>query len=312
MISPKVLSIGHLLKDRFSKEAFSVGLDIGASAIKAIKLKFLQEAVQLYSFVSEPIQPDLESTLKRIIESQGIKKVNISVSGPATIIRYVVLPRMNENEFRQALKFEAPKYITFTLSEANLDACILKPDLPDNKMLVLLAAVKKELISQRLQLLQEGGLKVNIIDLDSLALINAFKHSEDNDTFKDKTVALLNIGASLSSISILEKGLPVLSRDIYIAGNNLSNLPLSELAGELRTSFDYYESQSASSVERIFLSGGGSKLSGLKDTLANLLGIEIQGWDPLNKIKISDAIEQDKLKEISCELAVAVGLALRR
>jgi len=333
------------LKLKSSGERTSAGLDIGTSTIKLVELKFLKDTVELARFNLEPIQADLSSQLKRIAPSQAI---NISLSGASTVIRYIDFPRMKEDELKQALRFEAQKYIPFAINEVNLDSYILKEDLSDNKMLVLVAAVKKEFINQRLKLIQEAGLKTNIVDLDSLALINAFNFNyskEEDANIKNKTIALLNIGASMSNLNILENGHPVLSRDIYIAGNNLAgkmqdavgidlksigelepNIDkeklnkvvitaesvLSDLSKEIRTSFDYYESQSASSVSKIFLSGGGSKFSGLKDMLANLLGIEVEYWDPLRQISIADSIDSKEAKELSAQLAVAVGLALRK
>ncbi len=331
-------------KDKFPKEKYSVGLDIGTSTIKLVELKFFKDTVELARFNLEPIQADLTALLKRIAPSQAI---NISVSGASTVVRYIDFPRMNEDELKQALRFEVQKYIPFPINEANLDSCILKEDLSDNKMLVLVAAVKKEFINQRLKLIQEAGLKTNIVELDSLALINAFNfnYSKEDANIKNKTIALLNIGASMSNLNILENGHPVLSRDIYIAGNNLTqkiqeaigidlksieelkpNIDkeklnkvvtvaesvLSDLSKELRTSFDYYEGQSTSSIIKIFLSGGGSKFNGLKDILANLLSIEVEYWDPLRQISITDSIDSKEAKASSAQLAVAVGLALRK
>jgi type IV pilus assembly protein PilM len=87
---------------------------------------------------------------------------------------------------------------------------------------------------------------------------------------------------------------------------------LTNLATEIRTSFDYYESQNASSVVKIFLSGAGSKFSGLKDMLANLLDIEVEYWDPLKKINIAKNLDAARLKASADQLGVAVGLALRQ
>jgi len=269
----------------------------------------------------------------------------ISFAGPATVTRYVTMPKMEEAEFRQALKFEAQKYIPFSVSEINLDGCILRGSLPDNKMLVLVAAVKKEAAEQRLKLLQEAGLSANIIDLDAIALANGFNYISATDDFlKQKAYALLDVGASAASLAILEAGALVLSRDIHIAGNAITqkimdacgvdfkaaeqlkihpeppaadklNAALesvtANLAGEIRTSFDYYESQSSSVVSRIFLSGGAAKFAGLKDALANFLSIEVEYWDPVQGLRLAANIASAELKEVSAQLAVAVGLALR-
>ncbi len=156
---------------------------------------------------------------------------------------------------------------------------------------------------------------------------------------------MINIGASMTNLNIIEAGFPRLSRDIQISGNNFTQrladvfamdlkaaeglklnpdkeravrvtaaveAILSNLAVEIRTSFDYYESQSATSVLKIFLSGGSSFFNGLKDILANLLGIEVEYWDPFKKINLSEEIDAQKVKAISSQLSVAVGLALRQ
>jgi len=339
-------SIIKKIKNKFPQEKFSVGLNIGVSSIKLVKLRFTKDAIQLCGFCLEQNQLDLEGVLKKIIQTQGIKRINISVSGQQAITRYVDFPKMNSSELKQALKFEAQKYIPFPVAEVNLDGYILREDLPDNKMRILLAAVKKEYLNQHLNLLRELGLEIDIVDIDSLALINAFNlnYSED-DNLKDKTIALLNIGSATSNLNILESGMPMLSRDINIGGNNFTQKIadalgidfknaeevktsggkekadkimlaiepiLVKLAQEVRTSFDYYESRSVSSVGKIFISGGGSLYTGLKDMLTDLLGLIVENWDPLKKISIAEDIDGSKINAISGQLAVAIGLALRK
>lgn len=305
----------RFFKDRFLKERFSVGLDIGSAAIKLVKLRFFKDAVELCGFALQPNSGDLTAALKEIRQSQEVTKVNLSVSGPAAIVRYVNFPKMSAEELKQALKFEAQKHLPFSIEEVNFDSFILKDNLTENKILVLLAAVKKELINQRLKLIAEAGLKADTIDLDAVALVNAFNfnYPQLSDDLSDKSIALLNIGAELSNLSILEAGSPRLSRDIHLQKvAEVSELALSNLATETRVSFDYYESQSALSVAKIFLSGGGSQISGLKDMLANQLGIEVEFWDPFKKINVSGGLDADKIKASSAQLAVAVGLALRQ
>lgn len=334
-----MLNLPFNLFSQKNKEKFAIGLDIGSSQIKAVKIR---EASLLEGIALQQLTDDLEAPLKKVISALEIKRANISTSGLSAILRYVNFPKMKDDELQQAMKFEAQKHIPFSLTDVNLDTAVLKHDLPDNKMLVMLAAAKKEFINQRLRLLENLGVKVNIIDIDSLALLNAFNFNyAATDEFKNKAVALLNIGASFSNLNILEAGTPRLSRDINIAGSRFTQRVadmlavdlkaaealkinperdllakinsavegvLSSLAVELRTSFDYYESQSTSTVVKIFLSGGGSKFSGLKDTLANILGIEIEDWDPFRNIK---APNKESLKENAGSFAVAVGLGLR-
>jgi len=325
----------------------SIGLDIGAQAVKAVKIRHDKAGPEFLAFALEanPGAGALTEVIKRIIHPQDAKNLIISVSGSATVIRYVPFPKMSADELMQALKFEAQKHIPFTLAEVNLDAEILKDDLPENKMLVLLAAAKKEAVSQRLKIIEPAALKAGAVDIDSLALLNAFIFNNAADIIpKYKVIALLNVGSQISSLNILEAGIPGFSRDIHIAGHSFTqkisgalNIELgaaeklkinpdkdslqkikteigpvfTNLANEIRTSFDYYESQSTASVERVFLSGGGAKPFFFREMLTAALGIEAEYWDPFKKIALSAGVDSAGLKEASPQLCVAVGLALR-
>jgi type IV pilus assembly protein PilM len=329
-----------------SKVKAPVGLNIGGSTLKLVKLAFLQDRVELGGFCIEQAQLDIEEMLRKTVHAYDVSSVNVSVTGQQVMIRYIDLPRMTLSELKQALKFEAQKYIPFPVAEVSLDAGILREDLPENKMRVLLAAVKKDFLNQKLKPLTDAGLFVNIVDVDSLALVNAFTYNYGGeDGIKNKTVALLNIGSATSNLNILENQQPSLSRDISIAGNNFTQRiadvfsldfksaeelktstdgqkrdkitaslepVVSKLAKEVRTSCDYFESRSVTSVEKIFTSGGGSMFPGLPEMLGAELGIEVASWDPLRRITIGEGLDPAKVKAASSHLAVAVGLALRQ
>jgi type IV pilus assembly protein PilM len=331
-------------KSAAGKERFSIGLDIGTQSIKSVKLKTSGDLMELVAFDLEESQLDPLEALKKIKHAQNAELVNISFCGSSTVIRYVNFLRMSKSELRQALKFEAAKHIPFSLEEVYLDAEILKDDLPENKMLVLIAALKKEFIQQRLKSLESAGLKPNIVQVDSLVLINAFNFNyPKNEIPENKSICLINIGSTISNVNIMDHAAARLSRDIHSGGANftkklmdifsidfkaaeeLKNNPdperagkvkaafesvLTNLALEIRTSFDYYESLNNSSVVKIFLSGGGSKIAGFNEMLANCLGMEVESWDPFKQIKINDNIDTVKLNKYCGQFNVAVGLAL--
>lgn len=334
------------IKNGLSKDKISVGVDIGASQVKVVKLRLAKDQVELCGFDIEPARLELGEVLSHVLQPHsGRDPINISVSGQQSVIRYVNFVRMNNMELKQALKFEAQKHIPFSIADVNLDGYILKDNLPDNKMLILIAAVKKDLVNQRLKLIESLGHRTNIIDIDSIALLNSFNFNYPFEESQDhKAIALLNIGSSMSNLDILDNGIPRLSRDLHIAGNTFTQKiadifsvdfakaeslkinpdkeqlnkinagiesALTNLAGEIRTSFDYYESQGSSNVSKVFLSGGSAKFEGLREMLGRLLGIEVECWDPFKRIKIPENIDAEKLKNSSGELSVAVGLALR-
>ncbi|MDD5129489.1 MAG: type IV pilus assembly protein PilM [Candidatus Omnitrophica bacterium] len=362
-------NIFNKMKVSGTKERFSFGLDIGTQSIKCVKLKINGSNIELVSFGLQESQLDPTEILKKIRHDQGADLVNISFCGASTVIRYVNFLRMNKVELKGALKFEAQKHIPFSVEEVNLDAEILKDDLPENKMLVLIAAIKKELVLQRIKILENAGLRANLIDIDSLALVNAFSFNYPKIELPDsgsavsgsqnqktdgvglapgsqnhKSVCLLNIGSAITNVNILDNGLVRLSRDIHSGGASFTKKimdvfdvdfktaedlkinptadktdkarvcienVLTSLASEIRTSFDYYESQNTSSVVKIFLSGGSSKISGLKEMLSACLGLPVETWDPFKQIIIPETIDKQKLDKLHGELNVAVGLALR-
>ena len=327
------------------KERFSFGLDIGTQSIKCVKLKISGTGTELVSFDLEESQLDPREILKKIKHDQDADLVNVSFCGSASVIRYVNFLKMSKSELKQALKFEAQKHIPFTLNEVNVDAEILRDDYSDNKMLVLIAAIKKEFIIQRLKILENAGLRSNIVDIDSLALVNAFNFNYPKvDVPEDKSFCLLNIGSTISNVNIINKGIPVLSRDVHSGGANFTkklmdifNIDFKEaeklkinpdidnankvraavesvltnLASEIRTSFDYYESQNTSNVVKIFLSGGAAKILGLGEMLSACLGLQVESWDPFKNIKISEKLDTKRLGQFAGQFNVAVGLALR-
>ncbi len=321
-----------------AKVPYAVGLDIGTSSVKMVRMKLADGS-------AEVLDCDVKPSLKEIDLPLDDRRVNTSLSGPSALLRYVHFPRLTEIEVKQALKFEAQKHIPFPVSDLNLDSKILKPDLPDNKMLVLLVAAKKDIVLQRVKLLEGAGFKPGIIDVDSIALLNAFTYSYGSEPeVGSKTIALVNIGATFSNLTILDGLVPRLSRDIHLAGNNLNqkimdvfgvdyrqaeafktsadpdralkikaiaDAVMTDLAGEVRTSFDYFESQSTSSVSKIFVTGGGSAGCLGKEMLQNLLGIEAECWDPLRKMTFASETVEKKCAGLSFMLGVAAGLALR-
>lgn len=268
-----------------------------------------------------------------------MKEVNISVEGPAVIIRHIELPKMKEDELKKAIKFEAEKYIPYGVKDVVLDCQILRE--LKNGMAVLLVAVKKDFINNRIKLVQKAGLRPWVVDVDSFALINAFSL---NYPQKKGTIALLNVGASMTHVNILKDGTLSFTRNNALGGNEITKLiserlnikkeeaetlkrkpadkkdelfeisstVFKELTNEIKSSFDYYESQYEEGVSEIYISGGVAQCEEFKNFLSQNLEINIQSWDPLKNINISSKFSKEQLKGMSYFLPVAIGLALRK
>jgi type IV pilus assembly protein PilM len=315
----------------------SIGLDWGFSSLKVVILEsggntYSVKDARIIKLPSQELNPVRDTktpegeakisnggSLSSLIKDLGLPGgVNLGICGPNVIVRYIAMAKMNEDEVKNSLRYEAASHLPFPVEEVNLDGVILK-DLPDNQILVMLAAAKKDFINQRLEVLQEAGIRVNILDIDSLALINAFNfnhpHTQENNILSG-AVALLNIGASVTNINILEDGIPHFSRDINVSAKDLSQeasreMAIADFVGEIRKSFDYYEAGSATVINKIFLSGGGSLVSGFASNLKDLLGIQIGQWDPFGNFEFNPNLDEADIRKNSARFAVAVGLALR-
>jgi len=120
----------------------------------------------------------------------------------------------------------------------------------------------------------------------------------------------------VTNINILEDGIPHFSRDINVAGKDFTQEASREVAianfvAEIRKSFDYYEAGTTAIINKIFLSGGGSLVSGLASNLENLLGIQIGQWNPFSNFEFAPGWDEANIRKNSAQFAVAVGLALR-
>ncbi|MEK7286845.1 MAG: type IV pilus assembly protein PilM [Nitrospirota bacterium] len=283
-------------------------------------------------------------------EKIKIKNVALSVSGHSVIVKRINLPLMSEDELQESIKWEAEQFIPFDINDVNVDFHILQtPEAQreEGQMQVLLVAVKKDKLMEYTNLALEAGLNPVIGDVDAFALQNMY--TENYDVRESETVALVNIGASVMNINILKGGLFSFTRDISTGGKQYNEaiereMDLSfsqservkrsevidgidseqvgdivrrlnsELVSEVVRSFDYFKTTSPNeTIDRIFVSGGGAKLSGLVSLLAERSGIPTEIVNPFNRIEIpADQFDTEFIAAVAPQAAVGVGLALRQ
>lgn len=330
---------------QMGKKRLQTGLDVGSSSVKFVQLFGGHDNPSLVGFdivkIAEGSGNTFAGALKKMAGRLSVKEVNISISGPSVIVRYVELPRMSEDELKSSMKFEAEKYIPFPINEVILDSQIIE-QLGHGKMRVLLAAAKKSTITGRISLVESAGLSVRMIDCDSFALANAFLLNF-HDINEANNSALLNIGDKLTTIDILKGRLAYFTRELEIGGRNFVKAISEQLSldakaasdlleqpgerfeelmtivrpvvthmiDEIKLSLSYYENQTGLSVNNIYLSGGLFGFKGLTDILKEGLGAECQLWDPFKRVKIEKDVPQEKLDKVKHQLHVALGLAMR-
>jgi type IV pilus assembly protein PilM len=297
-----------------NKPKGKIGLDIGTSSVKALMLTpQKQGGYELAFFAVEPIDGERSKektvqAIKRAVGASGVKtrRVIISVAGQAVVVRQILFPKMSAEELKSAIQYEAEKHIPFNINEVYIDAEVIDEKADDNKMKVLIVAAKKELVDEYLSYVSEAGFEAEAIDSDSIAVTNAFIFNNPGLS-KEKTVALINIGASMTNICILKNEVLNFVRDIPIEAKNLENLET-----QIRLSFDYYENQFGKGIDGIYISGGGSREQGIAERLSQAFGIGALVWDPTKNLTVSPKVNNQALKEVSSQMAVCIGLALRR
>lgn len=334
----------------FGKTKRMIGLDMGSHSIKAIEVTARGGSLVVtgYGEIRVASREEKAAALRQLVQRyhlQGL--VASSVSGRSVINRYITLEQMPDHELANRIQFEADKFIPFEADKVVLDYQLVQR-LPESKEIkVVLVAVKRSEIDEHVAVLQSAGLQPAIVDVDIFALSNAFeltKLAGPGALAHDKVYALVDIGASKSSINIMQGPVSQFAREIYIAGNefadavgkglNLSDAEvdalfadpgdkvdeiieliataLDDLGNEVRLSFDYYESQFDRPVDEAYVSGGGCQLPGLEKFLERIFDVKTQRWDPTERLQFSiENVNVDEIKRNCSRLAVAVGLAIR-
>jgi type IV pilus assembly protein PilM len=269
------------------------------------------------------------------------------VSGHSVIIKNIVLPPMSQEELDESIDWHAEEHIPFDLSEVTLDYHITNQNAEE--MSVLIAACKRERIDNVKQAIQMAGKDPIVIDVDTFALQNCYELNYQPSP--DDTVALLNIGAATMNINLVHGVTSIFTRDITTGGSQFTDIlqrnlgvsfqdaeslkrgvsesggveetaiePLMDnvmelVAMEIQKTFDFYRATADDgglAVQKILLSGGGSKMLRLPEELEKRLEVPVEILDPFRQIKVDTRkFDPSYLAEIMPEMAVAVGLAMR-
>jgi type IV pilus assembly protein PilM len=343
-----------------------VGLDIGSSAIKVVQLKETKRGLQLLNFGMAPLPPEaivdgalmnssaIVDTILELYARTRIKNkdVAIGIAGHSVIIKKIMLPVMTPEELEESIQWEAEQYIPFDINDVNIDVEILNPGAPHGgQMDVLLVAAKKEIVNDYTAVVTEAGLNPVIVDVDSFAVQNQFERNYEIP--RDESIVLINVGASVTSINILAKGVSSFTRDITLGGAQFTeeiqkqlNVSYEEaealklggelgresdslvpqeverviagvadnLAGEVQRSLDFYAATSAeTSLARVYMSGGTSKIPALCRILGQRTGLPVEVMNPFQNLEFDErTFHPDYMREIAPMSAVVVGLGLRR
>lgn len=350
----------------FGRSRNLVGLDIGDSSIKVVELKDLGKGrgFQLAKIGSESLSAEaivdgaimdsqlVIETIQRLFQRLKIKNTQVAtaLSGHSVIVKRISLPVMTAAELAESIHWEAEQYIPFDIDDVNLDYQILEGSSlsGEGNMDVLLAAAKKDKINDYTSVISQAGLTPVTVDVATFALQNAFEANYDFEPHH--VIALVDIGAAVTSISVLHRGTSVYWRDINVGGNHYNDAIQKELnlsadqaerlkrgeeidgipservsailasvnedvETEIQKTIDFFKQISATDapLDRLYLTGGAAQVAHLKESLAQRLSTQAELLNPFRKIPPAGREPGPELvNEMTLAASVAVGLALRR
>jgi type IV pilus assembly protein PilM len=292
----------------------------------------------------------VSDVIQKVCQNHNIKaeRVVTGVSGHSVIIKNIALPPMSDEELEESIDWHAEEHVPYDLADVSLDYQVTGRTSDSTQ--VLIAACKRERIDNVRQAIQLAGKEPAVIDVDTFALQNCYEHNyqpSDNNV-----VTLLNIGASTMNVNIVKGTRSLFSRDITVGGSQFTDViqrslglsfqqaeavkrgvvnandgveekaiePLMSnvteiIAMEIQKTFDFYRATTEDNqtmVQKILISGGGSKLQGLAMDLSARLELPVEVLNPFRNINVDERkFDRGYLNEIMPEMAVAVGLAMR-
>ncbi len=345
----------------FAKKDHLVGLDIGSRTIKAGEVVDSKRGLALKSSGAIDIAPGIieDGTIKdhdaaaqnirELFGAYGISEQNVAVSvgGYSVIVKKIVVQTMTEQQLQDTIHFEAEQYIPFDISDVNLDFQILGENEGNpNQMNVLLVAAKKDMVADYVNLIQTAGLNPCVIDVDAFALQNVY---EFNYEPKEENVALIDIGASKTSLNILKGATSVFMRDVSGGCSQINQkiaqraecsleeaeqlknagpsdrMPAEDLREivttvvadwciEIRRALDFfYSTYPDDQIKKIFLSGGGANIREFRQLLSSETSAEVETINPFSRLHVdNDRLDPSYLQRIAPQAAICMGLAIRK
>lgn len=218
-----------------AKNKSMVGLDIGASSIKLVKLDhtrngYFVSGMGVRELPAEAIVADeirdrdaVIFNIQALIDQvdPGIKEVNVSISGHSIITDKFSLDRKTGTEAEQAIIFETEQRAPFDIEDVTLDYYVTDTEGDDSKMDVLMVAARNEYLDGFLGLLEECDLRVKLVDIDAFAALNAYEFNYDIDP--ERVTAIVNIGQDVINISYLKSGKLHSTRDVSAGVREIFN-----------------------------------------------------------------------------------------
>ncbi|MEQ1560198.1 MAG: pilus assembly protein PilM [Methyloglobulus sp.] len=343
------------------KQNAVLGLDISTAAVKLLELSKLGTRYRVESYTVVPLLQEafvdknianidmIAEAIRLAVKQSGTKlrQACVAVSGSTVMSKVITVPvSLAEEEIEDQVLDEAAQYVPYTLDEVSLDFEVQRVNETNPQMLdVLLVASRKENVNNRVEALTKAGLKTKIVDVEAFAIENALILLNDQlEGLEGKTYAVADVGASMTTLSIIHDGRTVYTREQGFGGKQLTEeiqrrygfsyeeaglakkrggLPESYTADvlepfkkvmvqQISRSMQFFVSSSANrNVDGIVLAGGCATISGVDALIEQSLGVTTYIANPFISMALSNKVKPQTLSADAPALLLACGLALR-
>ncbi len=218
----------------FKKKAY-VGLDMGSSTINAVQVERAGDVWKVTRWATIPTPKDsirdgvvtnpeaVGDAIKQACRSSRISATSavIAVAGGSVIVRAVRIPKMTEATLRKSIKFEAGRYVPSSIEDSFIEFEIIG-DAPEGNMDVLIVASPREIVETRMAACQKAGLDVEVVDIEAFAMYRALIEASRDEGLTAETIALVDVGAMTTNVSVVSGGVFAMTRSIPQAGHTLT------------------------------------------------------------------------------------------
>ena len=338
-----------------------IGVDISSTSVKLLELSVKSGNrywVESYALVPLPegsvvekniLNPEaVGDALERAINLANTQSTAAAFAIPTSMVITKTIEMdadMTDDEREVQIRMDAEQYIPFPIDEANLDFEVLPERLANpNRVDVLLVATRLENIEARSEVLELANLTAKIADVESFAIENAYQVFSDTLPMGVNTVGILDIGHTMTTLSVMQKNKVIYTREQVFGGKQLTqeiqnryglsfeeagrakksrSLPddydievlepyLDAVVQQAARSLQFFFSSSQfNEIDHILLAGGNANIPGLAKLLQQKLGYRVTIANPFLQMGFSPQIDIKKIENDASSLMVACGLALR-
>lgn len=344
------------------KQPLRLGIDISSAAVKLLELSKQGDRFRVESFAIDSLPPnavvdkniaDVEAVgkvIRAVVKRSGtrLKQAAVAVGGSAVITKVITMPAsLSERELEDQIQLEADQYIPYSLDEVNLDFQVLGQNSKNPAMNdVLLAASRRENVDNRVAALELAGLKAAVVDVEVYALENAFSLLKGQLPAlpEDNAIAIADVGATMTTFSVLHQGRVVYTREQSFGGKQLTEeiqrryslsyeeaglakkqggLPDSYLTEVLepfknamvqqigRSLQFFLSSSSHHEVSSLVLVGGCASIRGIDRLVEQKLGVPTIVGNPFMNMSLAPRVNAQALRQEAPAMMIACGLAMR-